>query len=238
MQFRWRAKVQVEARSSFFTLGPGRTLPLLDRSLLVDHDGRPVVPASSLRGRCRAHLERLLKAWGYPVCSPPAPERTCPHNPEVWSQLPQGENFCLACRVFGSPWRESAVYFTDLTLVDGVAGVPDRSLVDERVGVAIDRRLGAAEERRLFFSETTAPGLRLRFVGELEALLGEVEMAWLLAALRCITHLGGGKAKGLARATVTVKDLVRIDQDGQVATEDANVLLRRVLGDRTSASLS
>ncbi|MDZ7373980.1 MAG: RAMP superfamily CRISPR-associated protein [candidate division KSB1 bacterium] len=237
MAYAWRALVRITARSPIFTLGPGRSLPMVDRTLLLDEEGRPLILASSVRGRCRAQLERLLRANGQPVCTPPLPEWTCPHNREVALQLGQGPQYCLACRIFGSPWRESAVYFSDFRLDAGEdLGLP--TFVTERIGVGMSRKLGAAEEKRLYLTEAGPAGVELHFFGTVEGETEKDELAWLLASLSSLTHLGGQKGRGLGRVRVTVESLAIAQEDGSWKTVDVGTWLPEVLRDamRTRAS--
>lgn len=222
MKERWRITLVAETKAAFHTLGPGRTLPLVDRPIQVDAEGLPVIPGSLVRGRVRAHLERLLRAMGEPVCQPPRPDRMCPHLKEVAALLPEDEPYCTACRIFGSAWRESAVVFSDLKLQNG----EKESLF--RTGVGISRRLGSAQAERLFTTEATAEGLR--FAGEVEGLLTRKEVGWLLAAFKTVTHLGGDKARGLGQVCLSPESLERWDaEEGEWTAEDETKLIEEVL---------
>jgi len=229
MKERWRFSLIAELETAFHTLGPGRTLPLIDRALQVDVQGNPMIPASSVRGRIRAHLERLLRATKHPVCCPPRPERMCPHAGVVTDVE---DPYCLACHIFGSPWRDSAVFFQDLHLVDAARG--SETVLAQRVGVGINRWLGSAQEQRLYFTETTSGG-GLRFSGDGEGWLTREEMGWFLAALSMVRHLGGDKARGLGRVRLSVENLARWSEaDGQWVLQDPKELLGEVIADATS----
>jgi len=220
----------LKADSAIHIGGPGHTLPLVDRSVEVDEMGLPFIPASSFRGRVRAHLERLLKAFGKPVCTPPRPDLMCPHNPAVTQK---GERFCLACRIFGSAWRLSPVIFSDLELVE------DYGLLEKgpwvRTGASIDRRLGTAEEQRLFAIEAVPPQVKdtaLVFQGVIEGQLSREDLGWLVASLRMVTHLGGGKARGLGRVQVEIEEVQTWDKDKKVWKKaDWQALVKEALGD-------
>jgi len=222
---RWRITLRVETLTDFHTLGPGRTLPLLDRPLQVDTSGRPFIPGSLIRGRVRAHLERLLKARGEPVCRPPTPQNMCPHNQEVVQKLAAtGEPYCLACRIFGSAWRESGVVFSDFYL-DG-----ESQESSTRTGVGISRKLGTVQAERLFFTETAPSGIR--FIGKAEGWLSREEAGWLVAALKLVSHLGGGKSRGLGEVRFTLADMERWDaEEGKWVKENPQDLIEEVIGD-------
>lgn len=221
-----RIQLQAELSSPFHTLGPGRVVALVDRPIELDAQGYPFIPASSIRGRLRVHLERLLRQVGYPVCTPPVPDRMCPHA---------GYNdYCLVCRIFGSVWRPAAVVSTDLRLV---APRPAPTLLrSERTAVGISRRLGTAQAERLFTLESAdarADGVPLRFEGNMIGRLEADEAGWLLAAVSLVTHLGGSKARGLGEVSMSVKE-VACQRNGAWHSVDPTHLIEEVL-DHASA---
>lgn len=222
----WRIELRIETLTSFRTLGAGQTLPLVDRMLQVDTSGKPMIPGSQVRGRVRAHLERLLKAVGRPVCAPPRPENICPHDAHIQARLAQlDEPYCLACRIFGSPWREAAVAFGNFYLDEESLDQPEP--IAERTSVGLSRRLATAKPGRLFQSQTTTPGMRLSFSGTAGGWMEPHELGWLLMAANLVTHLGGDKARGLGRIQITVADLRRWDSSsGTWTSGDAKRLTR------------
>lgn len=226
-----RVELELELESALHTLGPGRVAVLTDKPIELDGLGYPVIPASTIRGRLRAHLERLLRGLDEPICHPPRPERMCPH---AWGRQPApAEGYCVACRIFGSPWREAGIAAGDLHLVAEQRAAPAETLRQERAGVGISRRLGSAQSERLFFIETstaTGTGGRLRFRGMLEGRLSELEAGWLLAAMPLLSHIGGGKSRGLGQCTLRASALAWW-RDGQWNPADPDELLKEVLGD-------
>jgi CRISPR/Cas system CSM-associated protein Csm3 (group 7 of RAMP superfamily) len=233
MTHQWRLELEIETQSAFHTFGPGQTLPLVDRALQVDAEGYPYIQGSTVRGRIRVHLERLLKGLGQPVCRPPRPEGTCPHYKPIAGKLAaQGEEYCLACRIFGSAWRSSTLTFSDFH-VDR-AGLAPEACVGERTSVGISRRLGSAQAERLFHSQTTIPGNQFRFLGHAQGWLTQEELGWLLAAIRLVTYLGGHKARGLGRVQVQVTSLSRWNGENQTwEPEEPQALLREVVDHAT-----
>lgn len=213
-----RIKLQARLQSALHIAGPGRAVALVDRPIELDSAGYPLIPASSIRGRLRAHLERLLKAWDQPVCTPPQPAQMCPH---VWGNHPARpkQGYCLACRLFGSVWYEAALLSDDLRLIAEQRGDPDL-LRMERMSLSVGRRLGTAQSERLFATETTTPYLAdepLCFEGTMIGMVTAEEAGWLLAAVPTITHAGGSKARGLGALDLTVAE-VAWWQDGQWMT--------------------
>lgn len=234
---RIRITLQAELASALHILGPGRTAALLDRSIELDLKGYPVIPASSIRGRLRVHLERLLKAWGLPVCVPPSPEQMCPHH---W---PEGEGpeggYCMACRIFGSTWHPAGIANSDLRLTELIKKEIDPSLLrTERTSVAIGRRLGIAQTGALLFTETTVrdlDGVPLSFEGVMQGRLSDEEAGWLLAGARLVTHAGGSKARGLGEMQVKIAKVERWQQEEQRwQLLDANALIEEALNDGTT----
>jgi len=210
---RFSLKLKIQPETAFFIGGPGRTLPLVDRSIEVDELGFPYIPGSSFRGRVRVHLERLLKTMGEPVCTPPRPESMCPHNREV---VLRGHAVCRVCRIFGNAWIPSSVVFSNFKLVEfpNLVGSSGKSLW-LRPGVSIDRHLGTAEEQKLFTLECVPfqPGNKpLVFQGVIEGWLSKEDLGWLIAAIRLVSHLGGHKARGLGRIMITLEDLKLWDE--------------------------
>lgn len=224
--------MQAELASGLHILGPGRTVALVDRAIELDAQGFPLIPASSIRGRVRAHLERLLRAWGQPVCTPPAPERMCPH---AWGEDDEGPRggYCQACRIFGSPWYPAAIINTDLRLVDSQRRASPELLRTERMSLGISRRLGTAQGERLFSTEATVRDLDarpLRFEGLISGRLTPIEAGWLLAGLQLVTHAGGNKARGLGELTLSAAE-VTWWQNGEWVAADARPLIEEVLSD-------
>ncbi|ACX52116.1 protein of unknown function DUF324 [Ammonifex degensii KC4] len=223
----WLLKLEIEFEGMLHIGGTGSPQLLVDRTVVLDKEGWPYLPASTVRGRLRACLERLLKTLNQPVCSPPYPEFMCPQGyPE--------ENYCPACRLFGSPWRQGALYFRDFVLdpKPGEAEIAELRLI--RTGIGIDRRRNTVEEERLFFTEVVSPSAgekELRFVGEVELREDAPELlGWLLASLRLVTHVGGQKSRGLGRARIEVSEIKSWDPErGWVAVSDVKRFAEEVI---------
>jgi|YNPNPStandDraft_1061719.scaffolds.fasta_scaffold22715_2 CRISPR/Cas system CSM-associated protein Csm3 (group 7 of RAMP superfamily) len=226
MSDRLRIVLEAELRSPLHILGPGRHVALVDRPVELDAQGYPIIPASSMRGRIRAHLERLLRQMGQPVCAPPSPEQMCPHAGH--------DGYCMACRVFGSPWRPAAMVSSDLRLV---APRPDADLLrSERTSVGISRRLGTAQAERLFTIETVDTSFgaaKLVFEGEMVGQATPEEAGWLLAAVPLVTHLGGSKARGLGGISLRAKEVCWW-REGEWQSADVNRLIEEVLDHATT----
>lgn len=215
-------ELKVILKSDLHTAGPGRTLPLVDRCVEVDERGNPMIPATSFRGRVRAQLERLLGALGERVCQPPNPENMCPHSPP--GALPN--THCRACRIFGNAWRQTQVFFSDLKSAEDI-------LTDQRTGIGINRFLNTVEEQRLFVIETVPKSFQSAsdtstFAGRIDGWLSREDLAWLLVSLRTLTHIGGGKGRGLGRVIVEISGVRLKDDSTTMADIDVESLLSEV----------
>ena len=196
---------------------------LVDEQVERGADGWPLVPASSWRGRVRAHLESLLRGLGVPVCYPPNPAYTCPHHEITLTRLfPHDRRFCPVCELFGSPWFPSRVRFSDLTHPHSPS---EPAPIAERVNVAISRLLGSAEEQRLFSYETAGggPNAGRLLQGVVVADIDEPQAGLLLLALRLPTHLGGKKARGLGLIQEVTFHIFTRSTDGSRALETVDL---------------
>jgi len=208
MLYPFELEVEATLRSDLHVAGVGRTVVLIDRCIERDAQGRALIPATSFKGRTRAHYERLLSALGYDLkgCKPPAPATMC-NDPA---------DLCPVCQLFGSPMQQGRIEFTDL--------VPNTSTEPTtRIGIGVNRKLNTVAEGRLFFYEA-APAQPNRFRGQIRGWATEQEIALLLGALKLITHFGGQKARGLGRAEVKPTAL-HIRKNGAWETVNPSQLL-------------
>jgi hypothetical protein len=139
---------------------------------------------------------------------------------------PRGD-YCLACRIFGCPNRESAIRFDDLRVKDAAA-----TLLPTRTNVSLSRRLGTAQGERLFISETSPwhTGQPLLFTGHASGRADRDEVGWLLSAMRLVTHLGGSKARGLGNIRLEAEIVLWWEQENASwRREQANTLIEEVL---------
>jgi Uncharacterized protein predicted to be involved in DNA repair (RAMP superfamily), COG1337 len=153
MLYPFELEVEATLRSDLHVAGVGRTVVLIDRCIERDAQGRALIPATSFKGRTRAHYERLLSALGYDLkgCKPPNPATMC-NDPA---------DLCPVCQLFGSPMQQGRIEFTDL--------VPNTSTEPTtRIGIGVNRKLNTVAEGRLFFYEAT-PAQANRFRGRFAA---------------------------------------------------------------------
>lgn len=163
-------------------------------------DGLPFIPASSVKGCLRHEAERLLRSQKIAICSPPTAEYMC-----------QSDQPCPVCRLFGSPWYASTLYFNDLHLVNAdiftqgkTAKIP---LPTARSGVRLNRKRRIAEDRSLFEKELFEPGYPWQFVSEI-IYEGEDDdsLVLLYMAARAVSMLGSGRSRGLGWSEVALTE--------------------------------
>lgn len=110
---------------------------------------------------------------------------------ELW------EKSCTACRLFGSPWLSSRVYFQDAKLLNGDELL---HLTEIRDGVGIDRDLGTAKEGIKFDFEMVPKGAVFDIRISVEN-AEDWEVGLLLLAFKAMERgelpLGGKKTRGL-----------------------------------------
>lgn len=170
------------------------------RPMLKTAEGYPYIPATSVKGRLRHEVERLLLSQNIGVCHAPSPESMC---------QPVGEQvFCPVCRLFGSPWLESALYFQDLILVDEdmrllrtqrtsqrkTARAPQ---TESRAGIRINRYRRVVQEDFLFSTELFEPGMPWTFGGQVAFTGDTVDLAPVYLAVQAVNMLGGSRSRGL-----------------------------------------
>lgn len=175
----------------------------------------PCIPGSSIKGKTRSRCEALAHGLGLTVCGEP---RRCKTR----------KSLCATCRLFGSPYSQGRLRFSDALLVtdwrqiarptDG-AQRPVRdgfalSLV--RMGSKVERATRTVEPELLFSLEQSAEGLGFEgsIVGSLEprqqpglSLALSVEGWLLVIGLQAVDKLGGGRSRGLGRCCITITRL-------------------------------
>lgn len=181
----------------------------VDKATTRDADGKLVIPGSTLKGRIRWECERIARALDWEVCQSPQADTMCPyywHHRNV-----QEDRFCDVCHIFGSSARRAAVWFGNAVLQDDerFRGTPvwqpgksvnERRPFDTQIrpGVSIARARRIAFSERLFFIETSAPSARFCFQATIAGTeLSARRRALLMAGIRALSLVGGGRSRGL-----------------------------------------
>ncbi len=194
------------------------------RPMLTDWQGLPVVPASSLKGRLRHTCKQLAEALGQKTCDAPVAEKMCP-----FYELDGDEEFCPICCLFGSPWLESHLTFTDLTLKEPVflveGRIPPRTSL--RYGVGLSRHRRVAQDKLLYTSEVFLPGSTVTLGGEIHGWLDrEEDLGLLVAGLENLVALGGSKSTGMGWCDLEF-EIYRLEEDDSETLLAAEDLRRR-----------
>lgn len=159
----------------------------------------PYVPGSSVKGRLRAQVRRMLLALGGG----------------------EKERSRVEASLFGFPEQPGSLCFSDahLDLEDArIAAWREHDMLHhlttvERAFVGLSRVRRVALEQRLFRIELAEHGLPLhgQITGTLHGDTPEHDLGLLLAACLDLTHLGGMKGRGLGACTLR-PDTITLDQ--------------------------
>lgn len=171
-------------------IGSGREPPLgslTDLAVLrIRYKGRdiPYIPGSSIKGVFRSSAIMLARSMGLRTCSGLSRD-ACTDTEKVvegGSEMKLGdvlelymrigdtatamkkfyEKACIVCKIFGSPYYQSKVYFSDAYPV-GEDGEVLPFTINTRTGIAIDRRTGAVYGGALYTVEFVEPNAKFKF---------------------------------------------------------------------------
>jgi len=230
-------------------LGGGRLdLTSTDAPLIRTPGGEPFIPGSSIKGVFRSTVEKLVgvlpgvkscmlasdNEWG--CIGPRGETQRAFHNKrqkENWSEkeyLAQlDQRLCHTCKLFGSPFMVSRIFFDDLYLMDR-----DLTATQIRDGVGIDRDSEKAVDRVKFDYEVVAAGAEflLRITVDNPT---EVDLALIAAGLMELQNnfvrLGGKKSSGLGSCQLTDLNIHFLDlgiPQGEILEEKAEDMLKRL----------
>lgn len=166
-------------------------LAKVDMPILKDHNGKPYIPGSSLKGKVRSEAERIARASGITVCFPPQTDSMCK------------DTLCICCQIFGSPKKAGKIKFRDAFCTNP----PERTIA--RPGIGMDRKTGTSARGALFEIEGVPAGTTFNFEIILENLTDE-ELKLFKAALKSVqdSALGGQSSRGFGKINVKVTTLV------------------------------
>ena len=183
--------------------------------VIVDANGQPVLPGSSLKGKLRSTCEILSHALGLSACmlNRDASGIDCTSDINYYSRvlrqtyqdaLNQGlqarlkwidNNTCDVCKLFGSAVQSSRLRLSDGTLKEWA------SVMQVRDGVVIDRDSRTAVDNLKYDYEVVPPGSRFELCIDIEnptdsdlALLGAALFEWCAGS-----SIGGFTSRGLGR---------------------------------------
>ncbi len=230
----FRTKVKIDGTLAFdtaFHIGSGKEGELAtNMGVMIEIDGRPSLPGSTLKGCFRATAERLAAYLGLSACLLDSELS----GSDCFTGLDQGEqkkrseafkgktetaklqwlkdNTCDICRLFGSPLQSSHIFFSDGELINWSNSLQIRN------GVCIDRDSETARYGALYDFEVVPAGASFGVTIELEN-PAEKELAIVAAVLAEWEEgfrLGGFTSRGLGRVKLqdkTVRNLDYTDTD-------------------------
>jgi CRISPR-associated protein Csm3 len=209
-----------------------------DMPVIIDQQGRPLIPGSSVKGVLRSETERILRTLNIQqkkidgkllracVSSDQCPNlsreerdelvRKCTKDGELDEEEFAEEIFsrlCTACELFGSGDSASHVMIQDMSLSS------KRIRTELRDGVAIDRDTGTARSGALFDFEIVPAGAEFAFEAILEnvedwqvGLFGIVLKLWERGEIaiggKTSIGMGFGKLKDLSVKVVNADNLI------------------------------
>ncbi len=233
----FRRKVRITGKLVFetaFHIGSGREGELAtDMGVLLEADGSPILPGSTLKGNFRAFAERLADYLGLEACLLDSKLsgvkcvsdekyrkhvidkktgktlydefKELKHEKEKLSWL-YGHT-CDVCRLFGSPLQASRIFFNDGKLETWGGSLQIRD------GVCIDRDTETARPRAKYDFEVVPKGAEFSVSIEMEnpedcelALTGAVLGEWENGF-----RLGGFTSRGLGKVRFAEKKVEQTD---------------------------
>jgi len=229
-------------------LGGGRlALVSTDAPLVRTPDGDPFIPGASIKGVFRSTVEKLVGALpGVKTCllDPDNEDRCIGPQGEAqrafnkerqqnsWSEdqyLAQlDQKLCDTCKLFGSPFMASKIYFDDLYLIDR-----DTAFTQVRDGVGIDRDSERAVDRVKFDYEVVSSGaefgLKMILDNPTEKELALISLG-LYEFRNGFVRLGGKKSSGLGSCQLKDLDIYFLDLHDIEAEELSKRLKNYLLG--------
>ena len=200
---------QLEFDSPFGIFSGFSVAGLVDRMVVRNHIGMPVVPGSSVKGRWRFFAERILRAQSNDTTG-----NIFLHAPDK-PACKQGGRICTVCKWFGSPSIAGGLQVgpADLNkindqdwkaifrqLLQDTAATIVRPDTEIRPGIALSRSFRTALRDHLFFDETVPPVDFQGFI-RLNRTPTPEESRFLKGTAALVDRLGARKAVGRGRLT-------------------------------------
>ncbi|QTA92054.1 type III CRISPR-associated RAMP protein Csx7 [Desulfonema magnum] len=224
----FRKKVKITGNLVFetaFHIGSGKEGELAtDMGVLLERDGRPILPGSSLKGNFRSFAERLAGYLGLKACllDSDLSGVKCVSDEtyrkgvyEEFKEIKQErkklewlqDHVCDVCSLFGSPLQASRIFFSDGLLLEWGRGLQVRD------GVCIDRDTETARHGAKYDFEVVPRGAAFKITIEIEN-PEDYELALVGAALAEWEHgfrLGGFTSRGLGKVCFTDRKVEKTD---------------------------
>jgi len=200
---------------------------LIDHTSIENAEGLAYIPGSTIKGKLRSVCKKIALTLEDDKGFLNKEEKICQSLEPVKGQKElckhdEAKERCVMCRLFGSPFAEGKLIFTDATLLDEAKAEEIRVLskinrfrVDAqnevRTNVKLSRYRRISDARHLFVLENVSKSLQFKGNVQAKELLTPEEENLLKYGLKAISHLGGQKARGLGRVSMTCPELGLID---------------------------
>lgn len=214
-----------------------------DSPVVTTSSGEPFIPGSSFKGAFRSTVERIIASLpGFEACLIYESESSCPsvnlkkyHNKQEameedrFAELVQ-ERLCDCCKLFGSPFLASSIYFQDLYPNQWSEVIPVRD------GVGIDRDSERAVDQVKYDYEVVEVGtsfaMEIHLDNPSSNHLSLVSVG-LMELIKGNFFLGGLKSRGLGRC-----NLNRLEIHSMCLQEDSVDANLEILADYLKAKTS
>jgi CRISPR-associated RAMP protein (TIGR02581 family) len=210
-------------------------------------DGRPFIPGSSFKGAFRSTVEKLAPTLGVDSCAllkssgcvgvqgDAQDDFNARREREDWSDeelLDELEGpLCDTCKLFGSPYAASRIFFSDLYPPEDDA-IADR-MIQVRDGVAINRDSEKAEDHLKYDYEVVAAAqvfelkITLEDPTDLDLALTCMGLSEFVSGM---AYLGGNRSRGLGNCKIEDLIVYRLDLTAVDNAERGEQLKRYLLG--------
>jgi CRISPR/Cas system CSM-associated protein Csm3 (group 7 of RAMP superfamily) len=214
--------VRLNFQSNFLVNDPSRTGTLEEKKAghtpLLNVAGKPLLPATSIRGAFRSQAEKIVRTIGNEKCACYLNDRGERASCLAVESTDAISDLCPICQIFGAAGWKAAVDFSDFLAVDSIR---EENLFQQEF-VAIDRFTGGGAEAKKFNTRSMdRPILRGTITLDLLRLKRIADNGWPLGLLTLVlrdliegdVRFGLGSAKGYGTARLTIEGLRLPDWD-------------------------
>ena len=237
----FKKKVRISGILEFetaFHIGSGKEGELAtDMGVLLEPDGRPILPGSTLKGNFRSYAERLAEYLKIKAClldNSLSNNVTCVNGvtdkdirDKIYEELKElkteskkynfiKKHVCQVCSLFGSPLHASRIFFSDGNLIHWSGGLQVRD------GVCIDRDSETARHGAKYDYEAVPCGTKFEITIDIEnpetfelAIIGAVMAEWENGF-----RLGGFSSRGMGKVQLSQTRISEVDYTNSTQLKD------------------
>ena len=232
---------------------------LSDSPVIRTPDGLPFIPGSGFKGAFRSTVEKLTLAAGLSSCAllegqgcigaqgkqqddfnKTLRDRTSRNPNRDAAYLTElNQKLCDTCKLFGSPYAASRIYFADLLPAE--EDLLAASMIQVRDGVAIDRDSEKAVDRLKYDYEVVAAAQTFQLSITLEGPTDN-DLALTCLGLREFVagfgHVGGKRSRGLGACRIEQLAILALDLTVANTEERARRLQKYLLGKKPAEKMT